>query len=485
VHWLWGKGRVLFDADGKATRLTGASMNIDDRKQAEEAARLKSAFLEAQVNSSIDGILVVDAQDRIILRNRRFLEILHIPQALVNEESDHPMLQYFTGTVKNPEQFLERVKHLYGHPDERGRDEVEFKDGMIVDRYSSPVVGEDGQYYGRIWTFRDITERRQSEEEVRASRQMLQSILDTVPQRVFWKDRNSVYLGCNRPFAIDAGVDSPSALVGKDDFDLSWTDTAEQYRADDQQVMEQRTAKLNFHERQTRPDGTELWLQTSKMPLFDLHGEVTGVVGTYEDITERKRCEMEFRLTQFAMEHASDAVEWIDPEARIVYVNQAECRALRLPREEILRLTIPDIDPLSSKEKWRQLWNELKCKGSMTFDKDKDGRVFPVEVTANYLEFDGQEYCFAFARDISERRELETQLRQAQKLEAIGQLAAGIAHEINTPAQYVGDNATFLKESWASIVPLFHSIRQMRTEEWPRVSASHRTIRSLLGSGRR
>ena len=85
--------------------------------------------------------------------------------------------------------------------------------------------------------------------------------------------------------------------------------------------------------------------------------------------------------------------------------------------------------------------------------KPKQGSVFPVEVTANYLEFDGQEYSFAFVRDITERRELESQLRQAQKLEGIGQLAAGIAHEINTPTQFVTDNLTFLRDSW-KVVPM-------------------------------
>ena len=87
----------------------------------------------------------------------------------------------------------------------------------------------------------------------------------------------------------------------------------------------------------------------------------------------------------------------------------------------------------------------------MTFEtqhQTKPGRVFPVEVMANYLEFDGQEYGVSFVRDITERRELEGQLRQAQKLEGIGQLAAGIAHEINTPTQFVTDNLTFLRDSW-------------------------------------
>jgi signal transduction histidine kinase len=98
----------------------------------------------------------------------------------------------------------------------------------------------------------------------------------------------------------------------------------------------------------------------------------------------------------------------------------------------------------------------------MTFEtrlQTKQGQLFPVEINANYLKFDGQEYCFASARDIAERRALEAQLRQAQKLEGIGQLAAGIAHEINTPTQFVTDNLTFLRDSWKAVHALLEQYR--------------------------
>ena len=98
----------------------------------------------------------------------------------------------------------------------------------------------------------------------------------------------------------------------------------------------------------------------------------------------------------------------------------------------------------------------------MTFESQlqtKQGAVFPVEISANYVKFDGEEYCFGFARDITERRHLESQLRHAQKLEGIGQLAAGIAHEINTPTQFITDNLTFLRDSWKSIYDLLERYR--------------------------
>ena len=180
------------------------------------------------------------------------------------------------------------------------------------------------------------------------------------------------------------------------------------------------------------------------------------------DITDRKRAEKELQLTQFSLEHASDAVFWIDSQARIGYANEAACHSLGRSRQELLSLSIPDIDPCLPKETWGKIWDDLRTRRAMTFEtqhKTKQGRVFPVEVTSNYLEFDGQAYSFAFARDITERRELESQLRQAQKLEGIGQLAAGIAHEINTPTQFVADNLTFLRDSWKAVNELLELYR--------------------------
>jgi PAS domain S-box-containing protein len=108
----------------------------------------------------------------------------------------------------------------------------------------------------------------------------------------------------------------------------------------------------------------------------------------------------------------------MDPHGRIVYANEAACRSLGQSREELLSLTIPDIDPLYSKETWESFWGEVKVRGSMTFESEhhtKQGRVFPVEVTANYLEFDGKEYSFAFARDITERKRAEETIPQDEE----------------------------------------------------------------------
>lgn len=135
---------------------------------------------------------------------------------------------------------------------------------------------------------------RQTEQEMRHALELYQLVLDTLPMRIFWKDAQDLrYLGCNQFFAQDAGRSTASELIGRDDYALGWADQADLYRAADQAVIESRQSQVNYEEPQSREDGTTAWLLTSKLPLVNADGVIIGVLGTYEDITERKRLEEE------------------------------------------------------------------------------------------------------------------------------------------------------------------------------------------------
>ena len=148
-----------------------------------------------------------------------------------------------------------------------------------------------------IESFVDITDRKQIEEKVRAehreavqameeSRQLLRLVLDSIPIRVFWKDRNSVYLGCNRAFARDAGVDCPEDIVGRNDQVLPWHDAgAKSFQEEDAEVMASHEARFRVEEPHLGPEGEQRWLDIRKIPLCDTDGRVVGVLGTYEDVT--------------------------------------------------------------------------------------------------------------------------------------------------------------------------------------------------------
>jgi PAS domain S-box-containing protein len=173
------------------------------------------------------------------------------------------------------------------------------KDGTVFPVEVSSKHAWLGDQELHIAFVRDITERKRAEEALRESRQILQTVLDTIPARVFWKDLSLNYLGCNRAVLLDAGLSSPEALVGKSDFDMVWASQAEAYRADDRRVIETDQPRLNFEETQTTRDGRTIWLRTSKVPLRDARGQIYGILGTWEDITEQRQVEAALRETEF------------------------------------------------------------------------------------------------------------------------------------------------------------------------------------------
>lgn len=144
-------------------------------------------------------------------------------------------------------------------------------------------------------------ERRLTDANIRleSTTDLLQDILESIPVRVFWKDRNCCFLGCNTSFAVDAGFSGADELVGKCDPEIAWHEQAERYRADDRAVMESGEPKLAYEEPQTTPDGRTVWRRTSKVPLQDREGGIIGILGIYDDITEQKQMN---RMFQTAIE---------------------------------------------------------------------------------------------------------------------------------------------------------------------------------------
>jgi PAS domain S-box-containing protein len=155
--------------------------------------------------------------------------------------------------------------------------------------------------------FTDVTARKRAEDALKKNEAMLSGILNSIPLSIFWKDCDSIYLGCNETFAQGAGC-RPQDAVGNSDFALSWSrEDSEAYRADDRAVMASGRARTHIIERQHRPDGSYIWLDTTKIPLLDADGKVCGVVGVYDDITERKRMEDELRKAKDAADAANRA----------------------------------------------------------------------------------------------------------------------------------------------------------------------------------
>ncbi|MGB0018741.1 MAG: PAS domain S-box protein [Candidatus Sulfotelmatobacter sp.] len=283
------------DASGQVTGSSAIARDLTPRKRDAEQLRLQAASLEAAANA----IVITDYEGKIVWVNRAFTamtgyskeEVLgKDPRLLKSEEQPESYYAELWSTISSGKIWHSELVN-------RRKDGTTYTEEMTI----TPIAQNVGQanWSHFIAIKQDITERKRAEEELYRAHQMLQTVLNTIPQRVFWKDLNCTYVGCNRAFATDAGLNNPAEIIGKSDFELAWSGTADRYRADDKRIMEQGSTKLNFDEPQSRADGSLLWLRTSKLPLWDREGKVIGVIGTYEDITERKVAEDRVKFLAF------------------------------------------------------------------------------------------------------------------------------------------------------------------------------------------
>ena len=271
----------------------------------------------------------------------------------------------------------------------------------------------------------EIAERRLVEEELRRGRNMVAHILNSVPQSIFWKDRNSVYLGCNEVFARAVGLPNPGQIVGKTDFDLPWPrNEAEAYRADDEEVITKKLAKRHIIEPVQEADGTRVWVDTTKVPLVDENNDVYGVLGVYEDITGRKRAEDALRESEERfrriVDTANEGICAVDGEFRITFVNQRMADMLGYTVDEILGRTADSFMYEEDLDDHGQKMEARRTGGESIYDRRmlrKDGETIWTLVSATPISGPDGGFVgsFAMVTDITDRNRAEEALRESQE----------------------------------------------------------------------
>lgn len=290
---IWGHATVagVFGPDGTLKCFSANVQDITESKAAEAALRLSEERFRTVFNNAAAGMVTLSQEGRFLDVNQAFCNFTgysreELLQLRVREITHHDDLE---ATVRNYRRLVDGKSRVIDYQKRYLR-----KDGTIVWGHVSVALVQDTEeqplYY--IGLVQDVTEARRVQDQIRESKQMLQLVLDYIPQAVFWKDRNSVFLGCNRNFARAAGVDRPQDLIGKTDYDLAWTrEESDFYRECDRRVMENDLPELHIIETNLQASGKHAWLDTNKVPLHDAEGRVVGILGTFEDITERKAAE--------------------------------------------------------------------------------------------------------------------------------------------------------------------------------------------------
>lgn len=309
------KIRGEFDADGELTACWFEGQDITQRKLDEQLLsqydkRLKmegaseggdrNEILSTICNAVQDAVIIMDHSGCVKFWGGGAEKVFGYTEDEVVGKDLHSMLapaRYHPAAreafTKYRQTGMGRILNKVVETEGVRKDGVEFP----AELYLSPVKIHD--QWCALGLLRDISKRKSEEQEIKSnlsdveeSRRFLQQILNLLPLRVFWKDQNLRYIGCNDLFARDAGKTCAEEMIGKDDFEMAWRDQAVIYQEDDRKVMQSGRDILFYEEPQTTPDGGTIYLLTSKVPLVDYDGNVIGILGMYMDITERKEDEM-------------------------------------------------------------------------------------------------------------------------------------------------------------------------------------------------
>jgi|GEM_PF-3773206 len=275
---------------------------------------------------------------------------------------------------------------------------------------------------------RDITERKAAENAIREresqlaeANQMLELILNTIPVRVFWKDREFKYLGCNKLFAADAGYDDPKSLTGKTDYDLNWKEQADLYRADDMKIISFSDPIMNIEEPQTTPDGDVIWLKTNKIQLKNIYDETIGILGTYEDITEKKLSEKALLESESKFRNifnsSSDGIVITDLNENVIEANEAFLINTGYTRDKINHMSylnfIEKGNQDSIKERLKLLNKELKSPSIEVNITTAEGGMFPAEINSKLIDYQDDKAIISVIRDVTERKQIEKRILEA------------------------------------------------------------------------
>jgi PAS domain S-box-containing protein len=326
-EWIWVHDRAVATYEKNGVKYAdGLLSDITERKKAEQELLLKTALLEAQSETTIDGILAVDTRNQVLLSNRQFAEMWGIPDAVIASKDDRQVLQLVLNGVTDEDKFLQRVKYLYTHGTEKSFDEIGLKDGRVFDRYSSPLLDSTGTYLGRIWYFRDITKRKRAEEALRLSEAHLAAgerlthtgswSWNVATGELFWSQETY------RIFGFDPAKDSASIR------DTFLARIHPEDRAIVEAGLQNPSAQASVEYRIVLPDGSIRFIHDIAYPVTDAAGNTVQRFGVASDITERKRADEALRQSEERFRQIAETIEEVfwtsDPViSRMLYISPA------------------------------------------------------------------------------------------------------------------------------------------------------------------
>ena len=397
-----------------ARRVAELETTVQEQQSVLDLLRQSDAHYRALVQHTLDIIALINAQGQVLYYGPSIEQILgYHPDELVGRTiygALHPddvvrVRDAIAALVHQPGTSL-AIEYRVRHRDGSWR-AFEAIGSSPQDTANAGCI---------IVNARDITGRLHAQRALQESEERFRNLVEGSIQGIV-VHRDNQPLFANQAFAEMFGYATPEDVLRLQSIvhTIAAPHERERLRRYGEDRVRGEQVPTYYEFQGVRQDGSNVWVE-NRVRVVSWDG-APAVQLTVFDVTERKRAEETLRLAQFAMDHGSDAAFWVGSDGQFLYVNEAACRSLGYTREELLALTVHDIDPNFPQEGWAEFWEQIKDVVSFTFEschRTKDAQVFPVEITTSYLNWNDHEFQCAFARDITERKQAEEAIRAGE-----------------------------------------------------------------------
>lgn len=432
TKWVWERGRGT--TDGASGILEGFITDVSDRHRYREDLQYQKSLLEAQQEATIDGLLTVDDDGRVLSHNRRFAEMWDIPEDVLDSGDDRRLVDWVrSNRLADPSSFQAAVDRDYAEAERTTESELQLADGRVFHRFSTPLAGADGTRYGRLIVFRDITDRKRREGKLEEYRYVIESAISPIAIA----DLDGTVTSANEAFLDAWGFQDESAVVGRP-ASAFWAD-ADRAAAVVSQLSE--TGSWRGEMIAERADGTTFTAQCSASLVTDETGDPISLMSSFVNVSERVARERELdeerEKYKALVENSHDGIAIVQDE-RYAFVNERFAEIAGHDRSTIQGSTFTDVlhpdDHDRIRDQYARRLDPDRPSPSQSFDVTfltANGATRIAEISASETVFEGRPADLVLVRDVTQRRERLDQIRKIDRI-----LRHNLNNELNVVTGY-------------------------------------------------